>query len=132
MKEHDKPDILSSEEQLNIVKQNKLSSACTDKCPYVINCSYNDNNAVVNMIIFASDRPGGFGSWNDPVNFGDKINTEYDEYRPIFKRINGFNNDIMIFPSNKPGGFGGFDLYYVGIDIAIGYDKILPVEILNY
>ena len=80
-------------------------------------------------MVFTSNRPGGMGgydlfysfyengTWSTPVNFGDKINTPYDEYRPIVKSYGyEFTNDFMIFSSNRPGGQGGFDLYYVGID----------------
>ena len=54
--------------------------------------------------------------WSDPINFGEKINTEYDEFRPIVRPQWDFSNDLMLFSSNRPGGKGGFDLYYVGID----------------
>jgi hypothetical protein len=81
-----------------------------------------------NTIVFTSNRPGGYGGfdlyysvysngqWGKPVNFGNKINTAYDEYRPIATSIDGFDNNFMIFSSNRPGGKGGFDLYYVGIE----------------
>ena len=55
------------------------------------------------------------GKWSEPVNFGEKINTSSDEYRPIVKPQWDFINDLMIFSSNRPGGKGGFDLYFVGI-----------------
>ena len=79
-------------------------------------------------MVFTSNRAGGYGGydlyyskfvsgkWLKPVNFGAKINTSADEYRPIIRREEGFDNDFMIFSSNKAGGLGGFDLYYVGID----------------
>lgn len=100
------------------VKNSILSSSSDDKCPFVIR----------NFMVFASNREGGFGGydlyyskfengqWSTPQNFGDKINTEYDEYRPIVRIEEGFTNDFMLFSSNRPGGLGGFDLYYVGID----------------
>lgn len=96
-----------------------INSTANDKCPYVHD----------QVLVFASDRPGGFGgfdlyyslrengSWTEPVNFGEKINSEYDEYRPVVLTIpNEFTNDLMLFSSNRPGGKGGFDLYHVGID----------------
>ncbi len=94
-----------------------LNSAGHDKCPFVNG----------ELLVFASDRPGGFGgfdlyysrrqgsAWSAPVNFGEKINSSYDEYRPIAFEYFEFENDVMIFSSNRPGGKGGFDLYYVGI-----------------
>ncbi|MFA5971686.1 MAG: hypothetical protein WC780_04980 [Lentimicrobiaceae bacterium] len=101
-----------------ITKENVLSSAGNDKCPFIMD----------SLMVFASDRAGGFGGfdlyysrllngkWSAPVNFGEKINTKYDEYRPIVKPFWDFTNDFMIFSSNRPGGKGGFDLYYVGVD----------------
>jgi len=96
-----------------------LNSASDDKCPFIME----------NFMVFASDRPGGFGGfdlyfskkvngeWTEPQNFGSEINSEYDEYRPIIRpQENGFSNDLMIFSSNRPNGLGGFDIYYVGIE----------------
>ncbi len=94
-----------------------LNSGSDDKCPL----------ANGKLLVFASNRPGGYGgfdlyysrrengSWAAPVNFGDKINTEYDEYRPVALYYHEFDNNLMIFSSNRPGGKGGYDLYYVGI-----------------
>ncbi len=101
-----------------ITKEEVLSSTANDKCPFIMD----------SLMVFTSDRAGGYGGfdlyyskfrngkWSAPVNFGDKINTRYDEYRPIVKFFWNFTNDFMIFSSNRPGGKGGFDLYYVGID----------------
>ena len=103
----------------------ELSSSSNDKCPFVNG----------NFLVFTSDRPGGFGGydlyysyiemgqWSVPINFGEDINTEYDEFRPVSMQAYNFQNDMMIFSSNRPGGLGGFDLYYVGID------KIIPIPI---
>jgi hypothetical protein len=110
---------LSDSTPVTILKDPVLSSDNDDKCPFIIG----------NLMVFTSDRPGGFGGfdlyystfsdgkWSSPVNFGNKINTQYDEYRPIIKTYKyDFTNDFMIFSSNRPGGKGGFDLYYVGIN----------------
>ncbi len=99
-------------------KDTILSSAFDDKCPFIIS----------NFMVFASNRDGGYGGydlyysicnngkWSIPINFGDKINTQYDEFRPIVRKQWDFSNDFMIFSSNRPGGKGGFDLYYVGVE----------------
>ncbi len=113
----------SDSTEREVVKDPVLSSAYDDKCPFIFG----------DLLVFASNRPGGFGrfdlyysiyidgAWSAPVNFGDKINTSSDEYRPIVKFIDwGFNNDFMLFSSNRPGGKGGFDLYYVGIEKMSG------------
>ncbi len=101
----------------NPIKDTILSSNYDDKCPFILG----------DFMVFASNREGGYGgfdlyysvkvngSWTTPVNFGNKINTQYDEYRPIIRREYDFSNDLMIFSSNRPGGKGDFDLYYVGI-----------------
>lgn len=72
------------------------------------------------MMIFASDRPGGFGgsdlwmvmkqgknSWSEPVNLGDKINTEADEMFPYIDQTSG----KLYFSSNGHNGLGGLDIY---------------------
>ncbi len=72
------------------------------------------------MMIFASDRPGGFGGsdlwmtfkqgkrgWSEPVNLGDKINTEGDELFPFFDQPTG----KLYFSSNGHNGLGGLDIY---------------------
>lgn len=94
-----------------------LNSTGNDKCPYING----------NLIVFTSDRAGGFGgfdlwysifsngTWSSPVNFGNKINSEFDEYRPVVVADTSYKNDMMIFSSNRPGGKGGYDLYFVGI-----------------
>ena len=102
----------------NVIKDTILSSNFDDKCPFILD----------NFMVFTSNRDGGYGGfdlyysikkdgkWSTPVNFGNKINTQYDEYRPIVRKEWDFSNDFMIFSSNRPGGKGGFDLYYVGIE----------------
>lgn len=94
-----------------------LNSSYDDKCPYFSN----------NRLVFSSNRPGGFGGYDlyysvykdgvfsTPVNFGETINTEFDEYRPIVESPAQFDNEFMLFSSNRPGGKGGFDLYHLGI-----------------
>lgn len=103
-----------------VICQN-LSSSYDDKCPYI-----NDN-----LLVFSSNCKSGYGGydlwyslyengeWSAPHNFGSRINTEFDEYRPAIAFFRDSNNDLMIFSSNRPGGKGGFDLYYVGISKMI-------------
>ena len=81
------------------------------------------------VLYFSSDRPGGYGGfdlfysilengeWSEPINFGEKINTEFDEYRPILIDEGvSWTQTMMMFSSNRTGGLGGFDLYFVGIE----------------
>lgn len=95
-----------------------LNSGSNDRCPFVNG----------KLMVFTSDRPGGYGGydlyysyyemgeWTEPINFGERINTEFDEFRPIVAQVIEFENDLMIFSSNRDNGLGGFDLYYVGIN----------------
>lgn len=110
---------LQSINQNSIKKELILSSDFDDKCPYLLE----------NKILFASNRPGGFGGydlyyssykngqWGTPQNMGESYNTEFDEYRPILidEGVDDEKN-IMIYSSNREGGKGGFDLYYVGVN----------------
>lgn len=102
---------------LVISKETVLSGSQNDKCPSITK----------NLLVFTSDREGGYGGydlyyslytdgqWSAPVNFGEKINSEYDEYRPITLPLASIKDDLMIFSSNRPGGKGGYDLYCVNI-----------------
>jgi hypothetical protein len=99
-------------------KVNSLNSSSDDKCPMVYN----------KLMVFTSNRPGGYGgfdlyysnfsagNWGAPVNFGPRINSSSDEYRPLIGYHSDFSNIYMIFSSNRPGGNGGFDLYFTGLD----------------
>lgn len=117
--EMDLESMLSDESSHDIIKDSSLSSSSDDKCPFIFG----------NKMVFASNRDGGFGGydlyyslfengeWSEPINFGEKINTEFDEFRPIL--INegvSWKQTMMVFSSNRAGGLGGFDLYFVGID----------------
>jgi len=76
-------------------------------------------------IIFCSDRPGGFGrediyisfrrddgSWTEPVNLGDKVNTPYDEYIPAVTP----DSKYFFFTTNKTGNR---DIYWVDAKIIM-------------
>ena len=98
-----------------------LNSDLEDACPYING----------NLLVFASKRAGGYGGydlyyatrddqeWSDPINFGPKINTASNEFRPIVVYAQLFENDLMVFSSDRPGGKGGYDLYYTGIPAMI-------------
>ena len=115
----DTESLLSENVDYEILTDRFLSSSSDDKCPFIFE----------DKMVFASNRDGGFGGydlyysnlengkWSEPVNLGEKINTESDEYRPIL--INEgvtWRQTMMVFSSDRPGGLGGFDLYYVGIE----------------
>lgn len=121
--------LISESAAVTVTRSSMLSSSADDKCPFISG----------NMIVFASDREGGFGGfdlwyaifngqdWLTPVNMGEDINTEYDEYRPVVVATeDSYVNDLMVFSSNRPGGKGGFDLYYVGIPRRVYDPGIFP------
>ncbi len=70
-------------------------------------------------LYFASDKPGGFGgvdiykssynkgSWSEPINLGNKVNTWRDEVFPFVS-----NNGTLYFSSNGWPGNGGLDVFY--------------------
>lgn len=113
---------LLSKKPQSVTKNERLSTAYDDKCPYVLGEGQNQT------LYFTSDRPGGQGGfdiyqssldrakWREPANLGNHVNTAYDEYRPIVPReiTQNFNYALGIFSSNRPGGKGGFDLYMAG------------------
>jgi outer membrane protein OmpA-like peptidoglycan-associated protein len=69
-------------------------------------------------LIFASDRPGGFGGvdlykciwkndhWGNPVNMGPSINTSQNEMFPFVS-----NKGNLYFASNGWPGLGGLDIF---------------------
>ena len=73
-----------------------------------------------NILIFASDMPGGYGGsdlyycvrsgvgpWTRPVNLGKKINTEGNELFPHLDK------DVLYFASTGHPGLGGLDIFEV-------------------
>lgn len=73
-----------------------------------------------NSIYIASNRPGGFGeldlwvsekkpdgSWDNPVNLGERINTPYNEDTPFFDP----DNEALIFSSDGHISMGNYDVF---------------------
>lgn len=101
-------------------KVDSINSPFEDKCPFIYK----------KIMVFSSNRPGGIGGydlyysifnngkWSSPVNLGPRINTSYDEYRPVIGFDPDFTNKFLMFSSNRPGGKGGFDLYFTGVDFS--------------
>lgn len=87
-------------------------------------------------LLFASDRPGGFGgmdlymchwdsttrSWSGMINLGPEVNTEGDE---IYPRIIG---NALFFSSNGQEGYGGYDVYR----ISFGKNIVMPGTLYHY
>jgi len=73
-----------------------------------------------NLMVFASDRPGGFGGldlyisrldedgeWGTPVNLGPEINTPFNEDRPFL-----INHEMKLyFSSQGHYSMGGYDIF---------------------
>jgi tetratricopeptide (TPR) repeat protein len=92
-----------------------------------INTKYWESHGFIsesgNQLIFASDRPGGFGGldlyisnkvngdWGPAVNLGPEINTEFNEDRPFL--IN--NGKTLFFSSQGHENLGGYDIFSSGL-----------------
>lgn len=88
-----------------------------------INTKYWESHGFIsdngNQLIFASDRPGGFGGldlyisnktkgvWGPAINLGPEINTPFNEDRPFL--IN--NGKTIFFASQGHENIGGYDLF---------------------
>jgi tetratricopeptide (TPR) repeat protein len=88
-----------------------------------INSRYWESHAFVsedgNTLVFASNRPGGFGGldlymskkvngdWGPAVNMGPEINTQFNEDRPFL--IN--NGKTLYFSSQGHETMGGYDIF---------------------
>ena len=71
-------------------------------------------------LYFASDKPGGYGGadiyvtsllgdsiWSEPINMGDKINSEGNETFPFIHH----NGTMLFFTSDGKVGLGGLDVF---------------------
>ena len=88
-----------------------------------INTRYWESHAFISedgsSLVFASDRPGGFGGldiyisrkengdWGPAVNLGIEINTPFNEDRPFL--IN--NGKTLFFASQNHNNIGGYDIF---------------------
>jgi outer membrane protein OmpA-like peptidoglycan-associated protein/tetratricopeptide (TPR) repeat protein len=107
-----------------VVKENYDEDSIEVILPFAIGASSNhwDGDhffATDSSMIFASDRPGGYGGrdlyyatqkngiWQAPTNLGAKINTEYDETSPFLAK----DGKTLYFSSDGPSSMGGYDIY---------------------
>lgn len=87
------------------------------------NIGYPSINNKGNILYFASDNPeghGGYdlykvyrkddGSWGEPKNLGDLINTPFNDAYPFIA------GNVLYFSSFGHPGMGGFDIYYSKFD----------------
>jgi len=94
------------------------------KFPGKINSSYYETSACIssygNIIIFSSNRPGGYGgfdlyysefkngNWLTPKNIGSEINTKYNEEAPQLTE----DGKILFFCSEGHRNMGGYDIFF--------------------
>jgi outer membrane protein OmpA-like peptidoglycan-associated protein/tetratricopeptide (TPR) repeat protein len=110
----------------------KLYTASGKNLKKITEFPYNSNeystghpalNKAGNILIFASDMPGGYGGtdlyysvrsgrgpWTRPVNLGKKINTEGNEMFPYLD-----SKGKLYFASNGHAGIGGLDIFEVAL-----------------
>ncbi|HRX31082.1 MAG TPA: hypothetical protein P5349_04270 [Tenuifilaceae bacterium] len=81
-------------------------------------------SATGDTLFFSSNREGGFGGfdiymsirtndgWSNPINLGNKVNSEYDEIAPFVTE----NGKRLFFSSNGFKTMGGFDLFYANFE----------------
>lgn len=95
-----------------------------------------------NTLFFASDRAGSFGgmdiyvskkasdgTWGEPVNLGNKVNTAGNELFPFIT-----SKDLLYFSSNGHDGLGGLDVYETKIKEGKAgrvYNMGIPVNSKN-
>lgn len=112
-----------------------------------INTKYKESHGYVTddgkKLVFASDRPGGFGGmdlymseldatgeWGTPVNMGPEINTPFNEDNPFLLE----NGKILFFSSQGHFNMGGYDFFHSEIrsnglwskPVNIGYPLNTP------
>lgn len=110
-----------------------LSGAEDDIKPFKYNEDYNTAHPTFskngNRIIFASDRPGGYGqmdlwysdftngNWSEPKNMGAVVNTPFSEVFPTYYK------GRLYFSSDRTDiGYGALDVYYAAENE--GYNKV--------
>lgn len=82
------------------------------------------------QLIFASDRPGGYGGmdlylttfsnghWGVPINLGSTINTPGQEVFPFL-----YDDGTLYFASDGWGGFGGLDIFHSQLDELADWEQ---------
>ena len=110
-----------------------LSGTVEDTKPFKYNEIYNTAHPTFtengSRMIFASDRPGGYGQmdlwycdfingdWTEPKNMGPSINTPFSEVFPTYYKSR------LYFSSDRTDiGYGALDVYYASE--SEGYNKV--------
>lgn len=120
--------ILSKDDNVNsdlyISRYDGVRWSAAERMKREINTKYWESHGFITedgkSLVFASDRPGGFGGldlyisrldangeWGSPVNMGPEINTALNDDRPFL-----INNGTMIFfTSQGHYNMGGYDIF---------------------
>ncbi len=116
------------------IKNNNWSEP--ERLPKPINTSHNETDACTNsnnnVLIFASNRPGGkgqmdlyiafkdkSGKWSNVKNL-DEINTNTNEIAPVLSP----DQKHLYFSSDRPNGVGGYDIYIADVDSNWNFSNI--------
>ncbi len=92
-------------------------------------------------LFFASDRPGGLGSWDvwmttrtsrsdpwaRPVNLGPPVNSSSTDPTPAISE----DGSCLYFMSNRSGGFGDYDMWQVPVFPRVDFDGSGFVDIAD-
>jgi outer membrane protein OmpA-like peptidoglycan-associated protein len=111
-------------EEINILgaRANGKKVGALENLPFNLSDGHHNFHPAIhpngNVIVFASDRPGGqggvdlymvqreAGKWSKPINLGADVNSEGDELFPTFNKEGN-----LFFASDGHIGYGGLDLY---------------------
>lgn len=115
----------------NIYQSKQVDGRWTaaEKLPAPVNTKNYENHAFLSpdgtKLFFVSNRPGGYGgkdiwmcsknakgNWDNAVNAGPNINTEYDEDAPIMLS----DGKTMYFSSKGHETMGGYDIFYASFE----------------
>lgn len=116
---------LGSRIKMGIRKGKRYELYSEEQIPSDLNTKSFEYGACINtegtMIIFASDRLGGYGGmdlykiqkkdrrhWGNAENLGSQVNTPYDENFPTLS----YDGRKLHFSSNAHSSIGGMDLFY--------------------
>jgi len=107
-----------------------------------VNTSSNDSPIWIsgdgNILVFKSDRPGGYGgldmyfttksgsSWTTPQNLGPVLNSSADEMGASFRCNGNAIGGIIYIGSARAGGQGGYDVW-TSTDSA--YTTVTPASV---
>ena len=101
-------------------------------------CGHGALSADGETLFFASDMPGGIGgsdlykvtkgkdgAWGKPINLGNQINTEGNEFFPFIQS----RESLLFFASDGHVGLGGLDVFVVKMKEDSSFSKLQNVGV---